>query len=115
MTLKQRLGLTLVEVLIATLVLAIGALGLAASSAAMARQITASGHRSRGLGIARSRNENVHALPCAEATGSDRAPGVTGDWQTVVTGSRLTLIQTIRRYDSRGFHTDIYRSAAPCE
>ena len=56
-----RRGLTLVEVMIAILVFAIGALGLAATSAAILRQMASSAQRSRAAHLAASLDEKTHA------------------------------------------------------
>jgi prepilin-type N-terminal cleavage/methylation domain-containing protein len=58
----SRRGLTLIEVMIAILVFAIGALGLAATSAAIVRQMAASAKRSRAAHLAASLDEKTHAV-----------------------------------------------------
>jgi type IV pilus assembly protein PilV len=63
MNFPLRRGLTLVEVMIAILVFAIGALGLAATSAAILRQMAASARRSRAAHVAASLTERSHAIP----------------------------------------------------
>ena len=57
----RRRGLTLVEVMIAILVFAIGALGLAATSAAILRQMASSAKRSRAAHLSASLDEKSHA------------------------------------------------------
>ena len=52
-----RRGLTLIELMIAILVFAIGALGLAATSAAILRQMASSAQRSRAAHLSASLNE----------------------------------------------------------
>lgn len=61
MTNSRRRGLTLVEVMIAILVFAIGALGLAATSAAILRQMASSAQRSRAAHAAVSLDEKRQA------------------------------------------------------
>jgi len=61
---SRRAGLTLIEVIVAMLVFAVGALGLAAGSATIARQMSNTSLRSRSSSIARSRDERSHSLPC---------------------------------------------------
>ena len=58
-----RRGLTLIEVMIAILVFAIGALGLAATSAAILRQMTASAKRSRAAHLTAALDEKKYAGP----------------------------------------------------
>jgi Tfp pilus assembly protein PilV len=49
--------------MIAILVFAIGALGLAATSAALLRQMASSARRSRAAHLAASLDEKTHAVP----------------------------------------------------
>jgi prepilin-type N-terminal cleavage/methylation domain-containing protein len=112
---STRAGLTLVEVIVAMLVFAVGALGLAAGSAAIARQMSITNLRSRSFTIARSRDEKSHSSPCsAPSAGSEYAAGVHSTWQ-VGQGSAVTLDQQLSRKSVAGAHVDVYLSAAPCE
>jgi prepilin-type N-terminal cleavage/methylation domain-containing protein len=61
MKFSTRHGLTLVEAMIAILVFAIGALGLAATSAAVLRQMASSAKRSRAAHLTVSLDEKAHA------------------------------------------------------
>ena len=63
MQLSLRRGLTLIEVMIAILVFAIGALGLAATSAAILRQMASSARRSQAARVSASLDEKSHARP----------------------------------------------------
>src|ERR1035437_839364 len=109
-----RHGLTLVETLIAMLVFAIGALGLAASSASMARQMAWNADRSRASSLARTRIERISASPCESGSGSDRSGTVTTDWLAAVRGSHVAIEQTVNRLDSRGAHVDVLHAGSPC-
>lgn len=110
----MRYGLTLVEVLIAMLIFAVGVLGLAASSASLARQIAWNSDRSRASSLARSRFETLSASPCASAAGTDRSRGVTSQWITVTRPSFETIDETATRLDSRGLHVDALHGGVPC-
>jgi len=111
----RRPGLTLVEVIIAILVFAIGALGLAATSAAVVRQLASTAQRSRAAQVAATREEKTHAATCGSASGSEIVAGVVDTWQVTAEGTRVVLDQTVERRDSKGFHEDKFRSAAPCD
>ncbi|HUR00581.1 MAG TPA: prepilin-type N-terminal cleavage/methylation domain-containing protein [Gemmatimonadaceae bacterium] len=56
-----RRGLTLIEVMIAILIFAIGALGLAATSAVILRQMASSAQRSRAAHLSASLSEKTRA------------------------------------------------------
>ena len=108
---RNRNGLTLVEVVIAILVFAVGGLGLAASAATIARQISTSTVRARAVSIARERGEVAAGSACgAVAGGTASAPAIRSTW----TASGATLDQRIERTDSRGVFTDRFLSALPC-
>jgi prepilin-type N-terminal cleavage/methylation domain-containing protein len=110
----KRHGLTLVEILIAMLVFAIGALGLAVSSASLARQVAWNADRYRASSLARTRMELIDASPCASGFGSDRSGTVTTDWLATVGGTHVTIDQTVTRRDSRATHVDLLRAGSPC-
>ena len=108
----DRRGFSLVEVVIAMLVFAVGGLGLAASAAAIAKQIAASGLRADAATIARSRSEAAHGAWCGSfSSGVAVMAGVRSEWS--VTGS--TLEQYLDRSDAFGSHADRFISAIPCE
>ncbi len=111
----DRTGLTLVEVLIAMIAFAVGALALAASSASMVRQLAANAQRFRSHSLAESRNEAMNASRCVTASGADRLPGIVAEWTAGAGGSRMTLDQTVKRSDWRGVHVDVFRSGVPCD
>jgi len=111
----KRRGLTVIEVIVAMLIFSIGALGLAAGSAAVARQISSNNLRVRAASAARSRAELAHALPCGSlSSGNERNAGIHSTWEVAQSGA-LTLDQQVERTDATGRHSDRFLSAAPCE
>ena len=115
MNLTSRSGLTLVEIVIAIVVLAVGGLGLAATSAAVVRQMASNSQRSYASSLARNRDELTHGSVCNAAAGSDRGPGIFGTWRITANSSYVSLDQTLSRFDSRGAHADAFLSGAPCD
>ena len=111
----HRAGLTLIEIVVAMLVFSVGALGLAAATGAITRQMTTSLLRSRAAGIARSRDEKAHAGGCASVSGGAEAQqGINSTWR-VSPGSVVTLDQDIERGARIGSQTDRFLSAIPCD
>ena len=111
---KQRAGLTLIEVIVAILLFSVGALGMAAASAAITRQMTLSLLRSRAAAIARTRDEEAHSVDCsAVVAGSETQQGVASRW-VVSRGSVLSIDQEIERRGVTDQKTDHFLSAAPC-
>lgn len=112
---SMRNGLTLIEVLIAMLVFAVGTLGLAATSGAIVRQMVSSGQRTRAAQIASTTREKLNASPCSSTSSSESSWGITNSWATNANVSRVALDQTLQRRDSRGLHSDRFLAAAPCD
>ena len=112
---EHRSGLTLIEVIVAMLVFAIGGLGLAAGSAVIVKQIGLNNLRSNALTIARSRIEQAIASGCGSlGSGQERKLGIRSVW-TVTGGSAETLEQTLERQSTLGMHSDRFLSAIPCD
>src|SRR5512140_868390 len=115
MRLVIRRGLSLIEVLIAIILFAVGALGLAATSGSIARQLVSSDQRSRAAARARSRDESAHATACTSSSGSERSLGIDATWTIQKAGSRALIDQRLERRDSKGLHIEAFRSGAPCD
>ena|SRR5687768_6935365 len=110
---RNRRGFTLIEVVIAIFVFSIGGLGLAASAATVAKQLSATTRRSDAAASARMRAEKALSGECDPAP-DDGTPGI----RSVVTlsGSPVrTLEQRLERWDAFGIHRDRFISAADCE
>jgi prepilin-type N-terminal cleavage/methylation domain-containing protein len=59
-----RSGLTLVEMMVAVVVLAVGLLGLASTSAVVTRQVGGGARQSMAAGVIQSRLEWIRSMPC---------------------------------------------------
>lgn len=112
---KRRNGLTLIEVIVAMLVFAIGGLGLAAGSAIVVKQIRLNNLRSNAMTIAQSRAEQAIASGCsAISSGEERKLGVRSVW-SANGGAAVTLDQTMERQTASGLHSDRFLSAITCD
>ena len=111
---RSRKGLTLVEVIVAMLLFSTGALGLAATSAFVARQLSFNNLRSRASFAARNRSETAIAEGCTGlSSGSETKDGVKSDW-TFTSGTLATLDQSIQRAAQGGVGTDRVQSSVLC-
>jgi prepilin-type N-terminal cleavage/methylation domain-containing protein len=111
----RRHGLTLIEIIVAIMLFTVGALGLAAATGSIARQMTASMMRSRSAFSARSRDETAHSKSCsALSSGSSVANGLRENW-IIQSGTAATIDQTVERASTSGLFTDRFLSAVPCD
>ena len=110
----SRTGLTLVEVIVAMLLFSTGALGLAATSAFVARQLTFNNLRSRASFTARNRSENAIAAGCTRlSSGTETKDGIQSAW-TVLAGALTTVDQSVQRSGQGGVRTDRIQSSVLC-
>lgn len=108
-------GYTLVEVIVALVVFTTGALGLAAGSAIVTREMAANGTRSLAGRLARNRQEQFQAgCPGAES-GSETHGSVRSAWTVVTLASSLALLDGRISYPTpRGNRTDAYTLTVWC-
>ncbi|HYN81538.1 MAG TPA: prepilin-type N-terminal cleavage/methylation domain-containing protein [Gemmatimonadaceae bacterium] len=112
---KAREGFTLIEVVVAIVMLAAGALALAGTAAVTARRMAESARRSSAVSMARSRAEVSLASPCASlASGSETVRGVQSSWVAVAASASTELNQRVSYPTSLGERSDDYVTAAPC-
>ena len=111
-------GFSMAEVMIAMVILTVGVLGIAASSAAITRMTAEGGRGGGSAAVAESRIESLTAVPCASmtSTGSATTGKFTESW-TVTTANLLrTITVTVTYPQGRGTRTSTYvayRSCAP--
>ncbi len=120
---SRRDGFTLVEVMVAIVILSIGILGLAATAGVVVRQMTGAVHQSVAATVAYSRMEKIRTGNCiAMKDSSSPAVGVTTrnvteHWKIVGTaGSHVLLVYDTITYVVRGkLKTQIFNSEYPCD
>jgi Tfp pilus assembly protein PilV len=109
-----RPGYTLVEVVVAFLVLAVGVLALAASSAVVAKTMESNALRERAGRIAASRIELLRSQ-CANAAGGDEMIQQIQSTWTASRGSPIaSIVESVRYVSAGGLHTQTYRAEAWC-
>lgn len=114
-TSQLRSGVTLIEVIVAILVLTTGILSLELTAAASIRSLGDSGRAQRMSDLARSRLELLRSAPCRAASGVDSAPGVAIAWSASDTGNGLIAVTQMARFTTlRGLREQSYRALVPC-
>jgi prepilin-type N-terminal cleavage/methylation domain-containing protein len=121
---RSRSGFTLLEVLIALVILGIGILGLAGSTALVSRLVGDGSRLTLASTIATSRLERLRSLGCnAPTAGSALTRGIEERWTVAPLGafpSRASEAQLSVTYRLRPFHapdsarTQHFRGAIPC-
>ncbi len=101
---RKRRGMTVVELVVAIVLLTMGMLGLAGVSAAILRQMRVSSHQAVATALAASRFEAFEGKPCAQITaGSASTRGVSESWTVSAVGIRaMTIRDTLSFRGSRG-------------
>src|SRR5687767_9137913 len=116
MLLRSRPGFSLVEVVIAAFIFAIGALALEATAASSLRRMRRSSQLTLAAAVARSRLEALAGARCVDLrSGSDTVRSVVSTWTVqIVTGPHRAVTQTIS-YEVDGTQRhDSYRAVVPC-
>ncbi len=113
----MRSGFTLIELVIAAFVFAVGVLALEAMAASSLRRTHRSAQLTLAAAVARSRLEALAAARCADvASGTDTVGSVVSSW--VVRETALNAVREVTQVvtyavDGRQ-RTDTYRAMAPC-
>jgi len=112
---KNARGVTLIEVVVALLILAVGGLALAGSAGVTLRRMSDSSRAAAAASAARRRTEESFSRSCTElSSGSERTPGVRSEW-SVAAGAFSTDIRQRVTYSTRtGDHSEEFITAAPC-
>jgi type IV pilus modification protein PilV len=112
---NARAGFTLVELIVAMIVFAVGVLGLAATAASVTRLMGGASRQTIAAAIGQSRLERLRASPCSTLTnGADTTRGVVSVWtvQTVTRGVNVT--ETVIFPTPAGNRTRTYKTTLPC-
>ncbi len=108
-------GFSLVEVVVAILILTVGILGLAAS-AGQVTKMTGWGQRFGGSAVvAASRLEELRATPCtALANGTTTSGRYTIAWTITANGTLRDMVVTVTYNNGRATRTDTFESYRSC-
>jgi len=108
-------GYTLIEIVVALVVFTTGALGLAAGSAIVAREMSTNAVRAEAARLATSRHEIVESACRAAQSGSETRGPVTSTWTVSrPDSSRVRLAGTVSYPVARGTRSDRYSASIGC-
>ena len=109
-------GFSMAEVMIAMVILTVGVLGIAASSAAITKMTAEGGRGGGSAAVAESRIESLNATPCANltATGSATTGKYTESWTITSANLLRTITETVSYPYGRGTRTSTYVAYISC-
>ena len=125
---RDRKGFTLVELMVAMMLLSVGMLALASSSAVVIKQMTEAGSMSVASSVAQTRIEKLRTtmstctastaggavgLPAA-STGTATTRGVSESWSVTPMARSAQISVTVTYYTRRGNRSQTYLSMVPC-
>ena len=122
---SQRSGFTLMELMVALVILSVGILGLAASSGIVMRMIGGGTHQTVAANVAQARFESLRSLSCGRITGgSASSRNVQEVWSVTPVGPvaapramdvQLSVTyQVLLRRGSSNTRTQAFRSEILC-
>ncbi len=115
---RARAGFTIVEVVVAVMILSVGVLGLAGAAAIVTRMMGSSEMLSDASTVAAARFETLRGRRCPITSGAASGSGITERWtvaQLGNTGYRMYEVVDSVRYVSRdGYRSQSYRSVVQC-
>jgi prepilin-type N-terminal cleavage/methylation domain-containing protein len=112
-----RPGFTLIELVIAAFIFAVGALALEATAAASLRRMRRSADLALAVAVARSRFERLASSRCDQLQGGvDTIGSVVSVWAVEQSGSPIAraVSQTVTYRLDGASRSDSYRSVVPC-
>jgi len=110
-----RQGYTLVELIVALLLFAVGGLALASTSALIGRALNVDGLRERAARVA-TRQIEILAAGCHEAaSGHESWPQIDSEWSVSrPDGGRIDVTESVSYQSSKGRRADSYRALVRC-
>lgn len=116
---SARDGFTIIELIVAIMILVVGVLGLAGTAGMVSRMVGGAAQQTIAANVASSRFEKLRSVPCAQVTsGTATTRGMAEKWTTTVSPSnaRLYSVSDVVTYTAAGGHsrTLTFQSYVPC-
>jgi Tfp pilus assembly protein PilV len=112
----NRAGFTLIEVVVAVVLIDVGLLALVAGSAVLVRQTSEIRARSAAMRAATNRLQLLAAQPCAATTGAvGNAASLREDWSVVLEPNDVReMLDRVSFSVGRDTHAIVLRTRLPC-
>ena len=113
---RHRGGFTLVELMVAILIMTVGLLGMTGSAAVVARQMRASANQATAAQVAQSRLEWLRAAPCLQIGDSTTTTrGVQEKWTHTKVTKAVVIVDSVSYSNGRGqTRSQAYTTMVPC-
>jgi len=116
---RPRAGLTLVEMLVAVVILSVGLLGLVGTAGVVTRQVGGGAKQSAVAQVMANRVEKLRALGCSQigASGTETTRGVTESWERGATVNDVLFVTNTITYRVAGSpeKTQAFTIPVPCQ
>jgi Tfp pilus assembly protein PilV len=110
---RSRAGVSLIEVLIACVLLTVAVLGLVSVATGVSKQTGNSRRQIMAAGMAQARLDSLRSLPCGNmSSGSATTQGIAQQW--TVSGSGNTRSLVLQMTLPRMTNPIVYRALVPC-
>ena len=108
-------GFTLVELMVTIIVLTIGLLAMAGTTAVITRHIGGGAQMALAAGTAQTRFERLRSDPCAGlASGADTSRGIAEKWTVTAMPRAVRVTDTVSFQTPRGTRSHGYVTLIPC-
>ena len=117
MTLRNEHGTTVVEVIVAIVILTVGLLGLASSSATVTRMISRSQAYTEASALATQELELLHAQPCASLADGTKSVGMFQvGWavDSIAAGEGRRIRMAVHTPTAQGMAVDSFTTSLSC-
>lgn len=116
---SARDGFTIIELIVAIMILVVGVLGLAGTAGMVSRMTGGAAQQTIAANVASSRFEMLRSVPCAQVTsGTATTRGMAEKWTTTVSPSNANLytVKDVITYTAAGgrSRTLTFQSYVPC-
>ena len=112
----KRAGFTLVELLVAMMVFAVGMLGLAATAGSVTRMMGGAKRQTIAATVAQSRIEKLRSSPCASiVSGSETVRGISNTWTVTAVSRGVNVRDSVSFPSSRNTRrSKVYQTTLSC-
>lgn len=115
---RTRAGFTIVEVVVAVMILSVGVLGLAGAAAIVTRMMGSSEMRSDASTVAAARFEALRGSRCPISSGAASGAGISETWSVTQLGNpgyrMYEVVDSVSYLSRDGSRSQSYRSVVQC-